>query len=105
MSGREKRDYSGIGRFFIMMVSPQSYVDEFRHESFDKLIAERERLYKELKEIEKDVFDSERKSDAWRINPSPDVLYQMQLEYMAALCQFIAEKYQTEVVWGEAMEE
>ena len=47
-----------------MMISPQAYVDEFKNEPFEKLIKERERLYKELKRIEKDAFDSERKSDA-----------------------------------------
>lgn len=48
-----------------MMISPQGYVDELKNEPFEKLVKERERLYKELKKIEKDAFDSERKSDAW----------------------------------------
>ena len=51
-----------------MMIPPQSYVDEFKQDSFEKLIKERERLYKELKRIEKDAFDSERKSDAILLN-------------------------------------
>ena len=88
-----------------MMISPQGYVDELKNEPFEKLVKERERLYKELKKIEKDAFDSERKSDAWNICPGPDVQYQMHLEYLAELCNFIAEKYRTEVVWGESMEE
>ncbi len=88
-----------------MMISPQSYVEEFRHEPFDKLIAERERLYKEFKKLEKEAFDSDKKSDAWLMSPSVDVRYQMYLEYMAALCEFISEKYRTEIVWGEALED
>lgn len=43
-----------------MMISPQVYVDELKNEPFEKLVKERERLYKELKKIEKDAFDSER---------------------------------------------
>ena len=88
-----------------MMISPQAYVEEFKHEPFDKLISERERLYKELKALEKEAFDSEKKGDAWLISPSVDVRYQMYLEYMAALCEFISEKYRTEVVWGESLED
>ena len=88
-----------------MMISPQAYVDEFKNEPFEKLIKERERLYKDIEKIEKDAFDSERKSDAWNICPGPDVQYQMHLEYLAELCNFIAEKYRTEVVWGESMED
>ncbi|MCR4692074.1 MAG: hypothetical protein K5739_12080 [Lachnospiraceae bacterium] len=88
-----------------MMISPQSYVEEFRHEPFDKLIAERGRLYKELKALEKEAFDSEKKSDAWLKSPSVDVRYQMALEYMAALCEYISEKYRAEIVWGETLED
>lgn len=72
-----------------MMISPQVYVDELKNEPFEKLVKERERLYKELKKIEKDAFDLERKSDAWNICPGPDVQYQMHLEYLAELCNFI----------------
>lgn len=43
-----------------MMISPQVYADELKNEPFEKLVKERERLYKELKKIEKDAFDSER---------------------------------------------
>lgn len=88
-----------------MMISPQLYVDEFKHDTFEKLFNERERLYKEIKETEKDVFDPDRKSNAWHLCPGPDVQYRMKLEYLSELCRFIAEKYRIEVVWGESMEE
>ena len=68
-----------------MMISPQVYVDELKNEPFEKLVKERERLYKELKKIEKDAFDLERKSDAWNICPGPDVQYQMHLDFVILL--------------------
>ena len=88
-----------------MMISSQSYIDEFRQESFEALIKERERLYTEIKKLEKDAYDPDKSSDAWNICPGPDVQYQMHLEYLAELCNFIAEKYRTEIVWGGSIEE
>ena len=33
-------------------------------------------------------------------SPSPDVRYQMHLEYLAELCRIMQEKYNEEYVWG-----
>ena len=63
-----------------MMISPQVYVDELKNEPFEKLVKERERLYKELKKIEKDAFDLERKSDAWNIWDYPKVCVNLQAD-------------------------
>lgn len=35
------------------------------------------------------------------IHPSPEVVYQCNLEYLGKLCELIAEKYNQEYVWGE----
>ncbi len=73
-----------------MMRSPQSYVNDLKNASFETLIKELERRYKQVKEIEKDAFDPERRSEAWKICPMPDVRYQMYLEYLAELCNLIS---------------
>ncbi|MCR4849890.1 MAG: hypothetical protein K5870_01395, partial [Lachnospiraceae bacterium] len=47
----------------------------------------------------------ERKGDhsgkEWRINPSPEVRYQSNLDYLSELCAFMSEKYCEEYVWGD----
>ena len=35
------------------------------------------------------------------ICPSPDVRYQMYLEYLSGLCLFMRNKYNEEYVWGD----
>lgn len=42
-----------------------------------------------------------RESEEWLCKPSPDVMYQMNLDYLSALCKFMSEKYNKEIVWGE----
>lgn len=84
-----------------MMLDPQSYVNEFRKASFVELKKERERLYKELRAIECVAFEKERLSNAWLVCPGPDVKYQVYLQYLAVLSEFMAEKYRAEVVFGE----
>ena len=88
-----------------MMLDPRSYVEEFKKASFEKLVKERERLYKELKAVESVAFEKEHESNAWLVCPSPDVKYQVYLQYLAALSEFMAEKYRQEVVWGEGESE
>jgi len=48
-------------------------------------LAERDSLFLELKELEKFVFKNEKEDPEWDVHPSPDVRYQMNLEYLAAL--------------------
>lgn len=83
-----------------MMISPRSYVDEHRNDSIKKLIKERKSLIKEIEKLEKIVFSKEKSSEEWDFRPSPDVRYQMTLEYLAELCKFISERYNDEYVWG-----
>ena len=35
------------------------------------------------------------------MEPSPEVVYQMNLKYLGELCKLIADKYNSEYVWGE----
>ncbi|MBE6034993.1 MAG: hypothetical protein E7222_09900 [Clostridiales bacterium] len=87
-----------------MMISPESYVDDHRNDSFEELIAERNQLVEELNRLEKIVYDKECADKAWSMHPGPDVQYQVTLQYLAQLCDFLQEKYRREIVWKE-MEE
>lgn len=59
-------------------------------------------LLNEIRGLEEIVFDKDKKDEAWDIHPRPDVRYQMNLEYLAALCNYISEKYNDEYVWGDS---
>ena len=88
-----------------MMISPNSYIDEHKNDSFEQLINERDSLIEEIRNLEKIVYDNDRSDSAWNIHPGPDVHYQVYLEYLSAICDFIKEKYNTEIVWGESGED
>lgn len=85
-----------------MMLDPKSYVKEFKNSSFDELKKERERLYKELRAIERVAFEKEHVSEDWQVLPGPGTRYQMYLEYMAALCELMSKKYREEIAWGKS---
>ncbi len=84
-----------------MMISPITYVKEHENDTYEQLIKERNSLVRQIKNLEKIVFDKEKQDESWHICPGPDVRYQMYLEYLAELCKFMQEKYNTEYIWGE----
>ena len=88
-----------------MMISPEMYVEEHNNDSFEKLIEERDELIQIIKELETIVFDESKDDPAWQFRPGPDVRYQMNLEYLSALCKYIKDKYNKEIVWGETEED
>lgn len=79
-----------------MMMSPKTYANEHKNDSFEEIIEMRNDLVDELKDLEKIVFDKEKKDDEWSICPGPDVQYQMTLEYLAEVCVMLGEKYNKE---------
>lgn len=52
-----------------------------------------------------EVFDENKDDPAWQIHPGPDVRYQMNLEYLSALCKYIKDKYNNEIIWGVTEED
>lgn len=50
---------------------------------------------------EKKEKAGDRSGDEWMINPSPDVCYQVYLEYLAEMCKLMHQKYNEDYVWGE----
>ena len=87
-----------------MMICPESYIEEHKNDTFEQLIEERNELIKEIKHLEGFIFGDIPIPDEEYYHPTPDVRYQMNLEYLSALCKFICEKYNKEVVWGESLE-
>ena len=76
-----------------MMISPDTYAEMFADKSYAELIKERDELIESIRDFEKNSADEE----AYMICPSPDVIYQMNLEYLSELCRLIREKYREEM--------
>ncbi|MBR3564142.1 MAG: hypothetical protein IKN92_05065 [Clostridia bacterium] len=79
-----------------MMISPESFIEfECKGKSYKELLKIRDELLESVYDFEKGRISSEEKM----IMPSPEVVYQMNLEYLGELCKLISETYNKEVVW------
>lgn len=74
-------------------VSPEGYVSQFEGEPYVELIAARESLLASLREQEAE-FQSASSDCGVMCCPSPGVVYAMNLEYLAALCTYMAHHAQ-----------
>lgn len=72
-----------------MMVGPKTYIKKFEDKSYEELLEEKTKLNKKIEEFE----SNESELSGVIISPSPEVVYQCNLEYMAELCNLIAEKF------------
>lgn len=79
-----------------MMISPDSYIDEFKNKKYKELVVEKNKLLKEISDFENNNIPEE----SYNINPSPDVIYQCNLLYLSKLCELIANKYNKEYEWN-----
>jgi len=84
-----------------MMISPESYVMEHKNDTFEQLIKERELLIEEIRNFEDTLFGGKPLAEEDMTSPGPDVFYQMDLEYLAALCTFMSDKYNKEFIMGD----
>ena len=84
-----------------MMISPELYVEKLKDASYQRLIRERDRLIRFIRKFEKNEIAGDRSDPAWKFCPTPDVQYQVYLEYLAVLCGMMQEKYNRDYVWGE----
>ena len=75
-----------------MMISPYLYREEQENKSYKELLKEREGLLKEIIEFEGNL-DKSAGDDLEITCPSPEVIYQCNLQYLSELCDLIAEKY------------
>lgn len=72
-----------------MMIGPKTYIEQFEDKSYEELLVEKKNLINKISEFE----DENYKILDIVVEPSPDVRYQCNLEYLAELCILIAEKY------------
>ena len=76
-----------------MIIPPESYIEQFKNASYDDLIKERDRLIKKIIKYEKSEEDDKNSDVKIIINPSPDVMYVFQLEYLSMLCKLMKDRY------------
>ncbi len=76
-----------------MMMSPESYVSVLEGKPYEELIAARESLLADLREQEA-AFQAGPPDPDIIFCPSPGVMYAVRLEYLAALCTYMAHHAQ-----------
>jgi len=82
-----------------MMIHPEGYIDMIEDKSYENLLKERDTLLMKIREFEESM--NKPKDERWLISPSPEVVYQCNLMYLAKLCELIQETYNRVYVWGE----
>ena len=75
-----------------MMISPETFIENLKDKSYSELLYERENLLKKIYSFE----NGQNKSKEIFISPSPEVRYQVNLQYLGKLCELIAIKYNKE---------
>ena len=78
-----------------MMISPMGFIEMHKDKSYEDLIIARDSLIEELRSFEASPDQTS------FISPSPEVVYQMNLQYLGKLCELIVEKYNQEYVWSK----
>ena len=84
-----------------MMISPEAYAEKLKTDSLQNLIKERDELLDFIQNFEKNCIDFQKRElifggDGWNIHPSPDVMYQVYLEYLAKVSVAIGKKFNQE---------
>ena len=85
-----------------MMIHPEGYIDMIEDKSYENLLKERASLITKICEFEESI--DKPKDKQWMISPSPEVVYQCNLMYLAKLCELIQETYNSVYVWGDMYE-
>ena len=74
-----------------MMIAPEVFVKMYKDKTYEELIQIRYELIDEIEGFEERAASGE--PEVIKIHPSPDVRYQMNLQYLGKLCELIVEKY------------
>ena len=75
-----------------MMISPELYIEQYNDLTYKELLAIRDELLDEIRAFENGSIPEEAKM----IMPSPDTIYQCNLEYLSEVCALLVEKYREE---------
>jgi len=81
-----------------MMISPEMFAKQYKDKKYADLLEIRDQLVEEIEEFEELTPEEQKRGF---MEPSPEVVYQMNLKYLGELCKLIADKYNSEYVWGE----
>lgn len=79
-----------------MMISPELYVEEMKDKDYKELIEEKDDLVDEIRAFE----HGELPAHFYFMDPSPEVRYQMNLEYLGKLCDYMTERFRDEYICG-----
>ena len=75
------------------MISPKTFIElECKGKTYKELTKIRDELIKDIFEFEKGKMTAQ----DYRILPSPETVYEMNLEYLGELCKLISETYAEE---------
>ncbi len=77
-----------------MMISPEGFIQEHIDKPYEQLLCVRDELIAEIRDFKKCKVSS----TEIIMSPSPDVIYQCNLEYLGRLCELISEKYNSNFV-------
>ena len=74
----------------MVMMSKECFISQYKNEPYINLLKVRDKLIKDLKIYEggKNKINS-----GMIINPSPEAVYSMNLQYLAELCNLISKKF------------
>ena len=79
-----------------MMFSLETFVELHKDETYAELIETRNELIADIRQFELDLEKEENGELRVIICPSPDVVYQMHLEYLSQICLLIVQRFQEE---------
>lgn len=76
------------------MIAPESYIENVKGLPYKGLIQERDKLIKAIADYEQDLSRASEDPSEWTwIDPSPDVVYRMQLLYLAKLLEYMESRF------------
>ena len=77
-----------------MMISPDCFIEQYSNKSYAELLTVRDKLFNDIRAFEKHDYETEE----ILTHPSPEVVYQCNLEYLGKLCELISKKYNQEYI-------
>lgn len=77
------------------MISPLGAIEELKDKSYEELLAVREEYLDYVREFEEHRNESKEPT----IFPTPETVYQWNLDFLGELFKLISEKYNDEFVW------
>ena len=81
-----------------MMMSPESFLAEYKNASYLELLKLKNELVQCIEEFEKDYYQEEH---VWTISPTPDVHYQWNLDVLGRVAPMLREAFNREYEMGD----